>query len=646
MQVFTILGPAHTGKSTLAQAMAGLDGASDAHHASLSETVDVHQFNFLGDSWTVIDIAGGPENLPSAGPALAASDAAILCVSAETDSAVLSAPYLRMIEEAGLPCFIFVNKIDAEALRMRDVVADLQTYCRHGLVLRQIPIRQDGQVVGAVDLVSERAWQYRKGHPSALIELPASLNDRESEARSELLESLADFDDALLEQLIEDKRPATDEVFDLVARTVQHSDLIEVFMGAALKGNGVHRLMKSLRHDAPGHDVLTQRLGAGEDTLAVTFGADIRKHVGKIVAIRALGTRLRSGDRLGGSALGNMTGFDGKTAITTLEPGQVGLAVKSDHLSSSQMISAEDHEVLPVWALGRGPGFNRIVSPVHDRDDVRLSSALERLGEIDSGLMILADKASGKAVLSGQGPVHARRLVDKLEADFGIAVELSPVTPEYRETITRTVETQHRHRKQSGGAGQFADVRVRISPLARGTGFEFGNQVKGGAVPRNYSPAVATGAGEALRAGVAGYPVVDVRVDLLDGKHHAVDSSDHAFSIAGKNAVREALQSAGCKMLQPILQVDIQVPSVFAGGLAPLVSGLKGQVQGFQAHPTAAGWDVFSCQLPASAAEDLFRVLAGATRGTAWFSTEFDHYQQVSADEVARAQVAANPQVA
>lgn len=643
MRVFTVLGPSQSGKSTLVEALAGLDGR--ATKFGFSDTVQLTGFSYLGDDWTAIDVLGGPENLAAAGPALAASDAAVLCVPADAEGAELAAPYLRLVDEAGLPCFLFVNKIDATTERMRDIVAALQVYSSHSLVLRQVPMREGGQVVGAVDLISERAWKYQEGQPSALIELPEAVAGREQEARTELLESLADFDDALLEQLIEDKQPAPEEVFDLAARIVAGHELIEVFLGAARLGNGVNRLMKSLRHESPGPDALTERLEAG-GALAVAFAAENKKHVGKMVAIRALGGTVKPGEPLGGGNLGNLTALDGKSPLAALEPGAVGLAVKCDHLRGAALLDADGQRDLPAWAQARVPAYERVVTPLNDRDDVRLSGALDRLAENDPGLTLRADETTGKPVLAMQGPLHARRLSETLEDAFGIKVELSPVAASYRETITKTVEQHHRHRKQSGGAGQFADVLIRLSPLARGAGFEFAEEVKGGAVPRNYIPAVATGAGEALRTGPQGHPVVDVRVVLLDGKHHAVDSSDFAFRTAGKNAVKEAMAEARAQMLQPILSVAIHVPSVFAGGLVPTISGLKGQVLGFEAHPTAAGWDVFNTLLPAAAREELFRALGSATRGTAWYEATFDHFEPVSADEVARSEAASGMETA
>ena len=254
-------------------------------------------------------------------------------------------------------------------------------------------------------------------------------------------------------------------------------------------------------------------------------------------------------------------------------------------------------------------------------------AALGRLAEIDPALGLASDEGTGRPVLATQGPLHLRRVLAKIGGDFAVPVGESPVPTALRETILRGTEVHHRHRKQTGGAGQFADVVVAIRPESRGAGFAFTETVKGGTVPRNYIPSVEEGARDGLAKGPLGHPVVDVSVELKDGKSHAVDSSDHAFRTAGKSAIREALAEVGTVLLQPVMKVEIQVPSVFSGALVPLVSGMKGQVLGFEAHETAAGWDVFQLLLPMAAEDALFVALAAATRGTAWFTSAFDHYE-------------------
>lgn len=627
MRVFTVLGPSHSGKTTLVEALAGLDGGKPRKlefFGGATATV----FDFMGEPWAAFDIPGGMENIAEAGPVLAASDAAVLCVPPEAEAAVLSAPYLRVLEEAGLPALIFINRIDAAADRVSEVVSALQTYCAHGIVLRQVPMRQGDEIVGAVDLISERAWEYHEGTRSTLVELPEGMRAREQEARAELLEQLADFDDALLEQLIEDQRPMTGEVYDVATKVLQHHDLVPALLGAALHGNGILRLMKTLRHEVPAVDEVAERL-PGDGVLAVGCMADQVKHLGKTVLVRALGAGVAAGAPLCGDTIGNLTEIDARTQISALKPGEIGLTVKTDHLTLGGLYTAGGTAEMPAWAQPHVPVHRWMVAPVHEKDETRLSSALARLTEIDPGLGVEQDETSGHAILSTQGPLHLRRVIDKLADWVGIEVTTEEVPASLYETISKPVEKHHRHRKQSGGAGQFADVVIGIAPQERGAGFAFAEEIKGGAVPRNYIPAVEAGVQDALKSGPNGYPVVDIAVTLKDGKHHAVDSSDFAFRTAGKNAVREALAEARPLLLQPIMRVEIHVPSVFAGGLVPVISGLKGQVLGFEAHPDNAGWDVFRTLLPKSAEPELFRALGGATRGTAWFTAELDHYEEL-----------------
>ena len=636
MRVFTILGPSQSGKTTLVRALADLEGAAGKRRETAAVAA-MQPFSFMGEDWAAIDIAGGAENLAQAGPALAASDAAVLCVPAEAEAAVLAAPYLRKLEEAGIPSFIFVNRMDQAADRVADIVSALQTYANHNIILRQVPIREKDQVVGAVDLISERAWKYIEGQPSALIELPQGMQNREQEARTEMLEALADFDDHLLEELIEDQQVMPEEAYEIATRVLQHNDLIPTLMGSAEHSNGILRLMKCLRHEAPEVSAARERLSEAGEVVAVGCMADQVKHIGKTVLLRSMSGGLGNGVPVAGDTIGSLTGVGSTANRGELAAGDMGQAVKSDHLKLGYCYMADGSETLPGWAQPRPSTYRRVVTPRHERDDARLSTALERLTEIDPALQIGQDETSGHALLHLQGPLHLRRVMATLHDEFGIEAEGEKVPPSLCETITKPVEIRYRHRKQSGGAGQFADVVIEVRPLPRGSGFQFSDTVKGGAVPKNYIPSVEAGVKDALAEGLNGHPVVDIAVNLKDGKHHAVDSSDYAFRTAGKNALREALQEAGLVLLQPIMKVSIHVPAVFTGGLVPMVSGMKGQILGFSAEEGAAGWDVFETLLPEAAQDELCHTLASATRGTAWFETGFDHYEEARRAEFAEA---------
>ncbi|AJE45224.1 elongation factor G [Celeribacter indicus] len=630
MKTVTVLGPSQSGKTTLAAALAALEGAPPSPLALFGGTA-VTAFRYLGEDWAVLDCPGGGDALAWCGAALVASDAAVLCVPAEAEAAVLAAPYLRLLEEAGLPTLVFVNKLDAARDRMSEVAAALQTYSRHGIVLREVPIREGDRITGMVDLISERAWQFNDGARSSLVELPAAMRAREAEARADLLEHLADFDDHLLEELVEDRRPMDAELYEVATRVLQHHDLIPAFLGSASQGDGLNRLMKGLRHEVPGVEALSARLG--EAPLAVGIFADQVKHLGKTVLIRAVGGEIGAGVQLAGGAVGSLVGLDGKTPVTSLPPGNLALTVKTEHLSlRDPLYAAGAAHPAPDWARPHVGGTRVLLSPENERDEARLSTALAKLSEIDPGLALEQEAQSGKSVLATQGPLHQRGVIEKLGQDFGLSLTLAPLPAALRETVSRPARMHHRHRKQSGGAGQFADVVIEIAPLPRGSGFEFSETVKGGAVPRNYIPAVEAGVRDALAGGPNGCPVVDLRVTLTDGKHHAVDSSDFAFRTAGRAATREALSAAKPVLLQPVDRVEIHVPGCFSGALVPLVTGLKGQVLGFEAHPDAAGWDVFTALLPAASEEALAQALGSACRGTAWYEAALDHYEETRGD--------------
>lgn len=629
MRVVTVTGPSGCGKSTLVQALAGLD-EKRGKSLAVPGVATVSSFGFMGEDWAAIDIAGGVENLGALGGALAASDIAVVCVPAEADGAVLAAPFIRKVEDAGVPTIIFINRIDATQDRISEIVSALQAYSRHHIVLREVPIREGNTITGFVDLVSERAWKFEEGKKSVLIDMPDGVKDREASARAELLESYADFDEKLMEELIEDRHPQVGEVYEIASRTLQDNAVIACFFGSASKVHGINRLMKSLRHDAPGVEVAQERLGA--DVLAVGALADTIRHLGKVVLLRAIGGTLKGGSRLGGGDLGSITDLDAKTAQSALAPGQIGLAVKSDHLAAGQVYTVEAALPLPSWGQVQASPYRRVITPEHEKDESRLLAALGRLAEIDPALRILADEKTGRPVLATQGPSHLRRVLAKIASDFGVPVTESPVPPTLRETIQRGTEMHHRHRKQTGGAGQFADVLIEVRPEARGSGFAFSETVKGGAVPRNYIPSVEEGVRDALAQGPLGFEVTDISVELKDGKSHSVDSSDHAFRTAGKNALREALAEVGTVLLRPVMKIDVHVPSVFSGALVQLVSGLKGQVLGFEAHDGTVGWDVFRILLPMTSEDALFVTLASSTRGTAWFTSSFDHYEVCKED--------------
>jgi elongation factor G len=632
VRTVAVLGASNTGKSTLVDRMCGLEG--QPRPAAAPGELRVCEFTCLGDTWQAIDTPGSIEFLHVAIDALLAADAAVVCVGPDPAAAVLASPYLHAVEAAGAPAVIFINRIDEAASRVRDIVAALQDYAVHPIVLRQIPIREGEHVVGSVDLVSERAWAYREGEPSTLIEIPAGVLEREHEARGALLEHLSEFDDHLLEELIEDREPPSAEVYAICTRVLGENRVIEALIGSGLHGNGIVRVMKALRHEAPAPAVLRERLqrqaGMGEPPSAVVVASAYRKHVGKALMLRALAP-LAAGQTLGGRAAGQLTPADPRDShhLDAVTEGAIVTAVKSDHLAAGTLLTAGEALPTPAWHRPQPPVMSRVLAPTNERDSVKVSGALAALAEGDAALTVTQDPATGGALVGVQGPLHLRVLRQRLKEVFGMDVEEVAPSPAYRETISKSQETAYRHKKQTGGAGQFADVKLIVAPGDRGAGFVFDEVVKGGAVPKNYIPAVEAGARDAMERGPLGFPVVDVAVTLTDGLHHAVDSSEMAFRIAGRRGVGEALKAAGPVLLQPVFRIAIRAPAQFAGGLGPIVASHSGQVLGFDADPGAKGWEIFEALVPGGALGGLANDVRAATQGVGWFEQAFDHYEEL-----------------
>lgn len=633
MRCFTVLGPAGAGKTALLDRLARLEGSGQ--RVEMRGGLAASTFSFMGEAWCAIDCPGDIEALPDARAALLASDAAVLVVPPDPEAAVLAAPFLRVAEAAGTPCLIFINRIDETRGRLRDIVAALQEYTGHPVVLRQVPIREEGSIVGAVDLVSERAWRYREGGPSTLVEVPEGVMAREQEARAEMLEHLSEFDDWLLEEIIEDREPAAGPLYAICSRVLGENRVTPALIGSALHGAGVVRLMKALRHETPQPDVLRARLAedlaaAGAVPRAVSFHARHRRHLGKAVFLRALDEGVAAGTQLGGGGIGTLmeTGGDRKVE-GALPAGGVAMALKADHLTAPRLLMADRSSDPPAWARSPAPMFTRRLACESDRDDAKLSLALARLAEDDPGCVAAQEETTGAPLLHIQGPVHLRRILSTLADEFGVKAADTAPDGIWRETITKPVNVHHRHKKQTGGAGQFADVKISVRPNPRGAGFTFEETVKGGSVPRNYIPSVEAGARDALSRGPLGFPVIDIAVTLTDGQHHSVDSSDFAFRAAGHAAVTQALSEGTPTLLQPIHEVTIHAPSIHSGALVAMIGTLKGRVLGFDRDPEGRGWDVFRAHLPVGALEDLAQALRSATQGVGWFESTFDHLEEV-----------------
>ncbi|HEV2560045.1 MAG TPA: elongation factor G [Microvirga sp.] len=652
-----IVGPFQSGKTTLLESILERtgtvqrsgrvtngdsvgDASAEARAHSMSVEPNLATVSFLGESYTFVDCPGSVEFLHDMRTALPACDAAIVVCEADERKIPALELVLRELEEADIPRFLFINKIDQQTRRVRETLSLLQRASRTPLLLRQIPIWKDGIAVGFIDLALERAFIYREHAPSEIVALPDGELPREREARYAMLERLADYDDALMEDLISEIEPPQDRVFDDLARELKERHVVPVLIGSADRGNGVTRLLKALRHETPSLAETRGRLGlpAEGPPLAQVIKTLHTGHGGKLSVARVLRGGFREGDTVTGSRgtearIGNLLSLVGQTTTRMPE------ARAGDTLGFGRM---EGIATGDCFAVGKGrpeaiasvappePVYAFAIRTKDRKDDVRLSAALAKIAEEDPALTVENRPELGEMRLLGQGEMHLRVAIERLASRFQVTVDTGRPRVNYCETIKMPAAARGRHKKQTGGHGQFGDVAIEVRPLPRGEGFAFQDHITGGVVPRQYIPSVETGVRDAIKRGPLGFPVVDVAVTLTDGSYHNVDSSDAAFQAAARIALAEALPKAKPVLLEPVLSVEIAIPTEALSKATGLVTGRRGQILGYDARPGWSGWDVLSAQIPESEIGDLIVELRSATAGVGTFSTRFDHMAELN----------------
>jgi elongation factor G len=646
-----LIGPYLSGKTTVLEALlhaAGStsrrgsvrDGNSVGDHSQeararqMSTELNVANATFLGDPWTILDCPGSVELLYDAQAATLVSDVAVVVVEPEVERALTISAVLRFLDRHKIPHMIFIDKMDTANARVRDLLAALQSVSQRPLVLRQVPLRDpDSEITGYVDLVSERAYRYRPGQPSDLMPLPDNFWDEERATRTGLIEKLADFDDALLEQLLEEVEPPKEEIYRHLTRTLRGAQVVPVFLGSGLADWGIRRLWKALRHEAPTPQETAERLGiaAEGEPLAQVFKTYHLPHTGKLSLTRVWRGTISEGMVLNGSRVAGLLRLVGaqQEKVPSAQAGEVVGLTRMEEIATGAVLTPSGKAEPLLIPERPQPVFGLAITSERRQDDVKLTGAIGKLIEEDPTLELEQNADMQEMVLWGQGDIHLQIAIDRLRNRHNLAVNGRRAAVPYKETIRRGGQQHSRFKRQSGGHGQFADVTLEIKPLPRGSGFTFTDSVVGGAIPRNYIPAVEEGVIEALRRGPIGFPVVDAAVNLITGQFHAVDSSDQAFHTAGRQAVQEILPKCDPILLEPIDSVEISVPNAFTARVQRLVSGRRGQILGYDAKPDWPGWDVVNAHLPQSELHDLIVELRSLTMGVGSFAHRFDHMQEL-----------------
>lgn len=655
-----LLGPQGAGKTTLLESLLFEMGAlgrkgrvsdhttvgdttpeAKAHNTSTETTIATA--DHMGERWTLLDAPGSVEFSLEARQVALAADAVVVVCEPSPERAATLGPVLRFLDTWRIPHLLFVNKAKGMQVRVKDLLGALQAASARPLVLREVPIRQDDKVMGVVDVVSERAWAFSGGKESTrLVSIPSSAKALEEEARAALVEHLAELDDTLMAEFLDDVTPTPAELWENLERDFAQDLVVPVFLGEALTDEGVDRLLKALRHEVPGPHVGAARLGldvSGEPA-AYVFKTQFVSHTGKVSWARVWRGAFEDGQTLSvGRVSGLYTGFGAKlNKIEAAGMGEVVAVGKLDGVGTGTWLTPTGSAPAPALDLGRPrPVYTRGVRCEKRTDDVKLPAAMARMQEEDPSLVYEHDGETNQTVIGGQGAIHLAVAGERLASRFGVPVVLDPPRVPYKETIKAATKQHGRHKRQTGGHGQFADVHLEVAPLGRGEGFHFVDRIVGGAVPRQFIPAVEAGSRDALREGPLGFPVVDVQVTLTDGSHHAVDSSDQAFHTAASQTVREALGRCEPTLLEPFVRVEVQVPADFTAPAQRLLTGRRGQLLGYDALDGHDGWDVVRGLVPQREMAELIIELRSQTLGLGTYTAWFDHYQELAgrlADQV------------
>lgn len=653
VRAVALVGPAGAGKTSLAEALmfaAGAitrqgsvdngttvgDASPEARMRHISTEPNFCRFSYLDDRFTLIDLPGSVGFAGSGAAALAAADLALVIVDPDPARAALAEPFLRQLERLGLPHAIFVNRIDQARGPIDDLLAALQPMSARPLVARQIPISEGGQVTGFVDLALERAYHYRPGKPSEPIGIPADLASIEAEARLHMLEQLADHDDTLLEQLLMDETPDPRTVLVDLADETGRNLVVPVLFGCATADFGIRRLLKMLRHEAPRPDQAAARLGMegrGAYICRVANGSAM----GRLAIARVFGGAVSEGAELSDAAgrtvrAGALFAVQGgaTTKAASVDPGDIIAIGKAEALHAGQLLTAGGSP-LDDFTVDLPEANAMLAIVTRDRkDDVRLSMALNKLVEEDPSLSWHQDETLHETLVRGVNDDHLSVTVDRLKQRYGVAVDTRTPGISYRESIRKPATQRGRHKKQSGGHGQYGDVVIEIEPLPRGEGFRFSERITGGAVPKQWIPAVEQGIRDAMAKGPLGFPVEDVAVTLVDGSHHSVDSSELAFRTAGRIAMTEAMAAAAPYLLEPVCHLTIHTPGSATSKVSSAVASHRGQMLGLAPREGWSRWDIVEVLLPEAELHGFDAELRALSQGLASFHREFDHLAEVN----------------
>ncbi|MCC5669780.1 elongation factor G [Nostoc sp. CHAB 5784] len=648
-----IVGPYLSGKTTLLESLLFVtgaisrkgsvkdsntvgDSAAESRDRHMSVEVSAASTEYNGIRFTFIDCPGSVEFAQETYNALIGVDAAIVVCEPIRERVLTLAPLFKFLDDWEIPHLVFVNKMDRANIHVLETLHALKAVSSRPLVAHQYPIMNGEELTGFIDMVSEQAYQYHPGAPADPIPFPESLKEEEHTARAEMLEALANFDDHLLEELLEDIEPSQEEILKDLKMELGADLVVPVFFGVAEQDYGVRPLLEALLREAPEPETTAERRLKnikGDTPLAQVLKTYYTPQGGKLSLVRVWRGKLTDGIVLNGIRTGGIYRLMGQQqqSVNQVSAGEIVALSRLEGIKTGDTISIEQQSAIKLpKAVELEPVYALAITPEKRNDEVKLSGAITKLLEEDCSLAWEQHGDTHEVILWGQGEIHLQVALDRLRRKYNLPMTTHLPQVPYKETIRKTVASVHgRYKHQSGGHGQFGDVFLDIKPLPRGTGFNFNETIVGGVVPKQYIPGVEMGVREFLTHGPLGFPMVDLAVTLTNGSYHNVDSSEQAFKQAARLAMQTGIPQAEPTLLEPILRVEVTTPSEFTSKVLQLLSGRRGQILGYEGRNDWQGWDNISAYLPQAEMQNFIVELRSLTLGVGSFHWEYDHLQEV-----------------
>jgi elongation factor G len=647
-----LVGPYSSGKTSLLESLLFVTGAitrkgkiSDRNTVSDSSTqardrqmsveVSVAHSQYQDLNFTFLDCPGSIEFASETYNALVGAGAAIIVCEPVVDRVLTLAPLLKFLDDWEIPHLIFINKMDRCNSHFNEVLQALKSVSSRPLVPQQYPIRQNNEIIGFIDLINEQAYHYHANSPADPVPLPDHLKEEEQIARQEMLETIAEFDDHLLEELLEDINPSREEILQDLKQELGADQIVPVFFGMAERDYGVRHLLTALVEETPAPTITANRRGldpsADGDAVVQILKTYFTPQGGRLSLARVWQGTLSDGMALNGVRIGGIYRLMGQQQqpLQQAQAGEIVALGRLEGIATGDVVSSGSQKPDLPKGLQLKPVFALAIAAANRKDEVKLSSALTKLIEEDPSLYWEQHGDTKEVILWGQGEIHLQVALDRLARKYNLPMTTHLPQVPYKETIKTSTKSHGRYKHQTGGHGAFGDVYLDIKPLARGEGFHFHETIVGGVVPKQYIPGVETGVREYLGHGPLGFPVVDIDVTLTDGSYHSVDSSEQAFKQAARLAMTEGLPKCHPVLLEPILSVTVLAPSEYTAKVLQLISGKRGQIQGFEASAEWKGWDQVTAHLPQAEMHDFIVELRSLTMGVGFFQWDEDHLQEV-----------------